>query len=216
MDRRFTLIAIGTAAGLPDMRFDLYRMGLTWSRAFSERYEVQNVPVLLLGSEGFARASQPCCWGRRGRRTLFSVLPTSVVVTSRLTSRLGVLLGRRLHSNGLVTVAIGLLDDAYPAACLHGWRDVYRSVLIVQVERFGRDDFTGDGDLNGLAGVVALDLAVNRIGRCLRRFVGGCGLRFLLNLFALLGSRTLVLGEGRAGKNERNNTDTHRLHTYLS
>src|SRR5690349_7002157 len=115
-----------------------------------------------------------------------------------------------------MAVAIGLLDDAYPPACLHCRRDVNGGIFVVQVERFGRDDLTGYGDLNGLAGVVTLDLAIHSIGRYLRRFVAGCGLRFLLNLFALARRRTFILGGRRAGKNERNNTDTHCLHSYLS
>ena len=72
-----------------------------------------------------------------------------------------------------MAVAVSLLDDAYPTAGLNSRRDVYRSVLVVQVEGFGRDDLTGYGDLNGVAGLIALDFAVNSIGRCLRRFVGG-------------------------------------------
>jgi hypothetical protein len=55
-----------------------------------------------------------------------------------------------------MAVAIGLLDDAYPPACLHSQRDVHGGVFVVQVEGFGRDDLTGYGDLNGLARLIEI------------------------------------------------------------
>ena len=69
-----------------------------------------------------------------------------------------------------------------------------------------------------LPGLVTFNLAVHSIGRCLRRFAGRSGLRILLNLFALLRSRTLVLGGERSiSQNERNSTDGRKycLHSCL-
>ena len=81
-------------------------------------------------------------------------------VTCRLTSCLRVLLRRRLYCNSLMAVAISLLDDAYPAACLHSRRDVHCSVFVVQVEGLGRDDLTWHGDLDAALDELPLRIAV--------------------------------------------------------